>query len=165
MEASFPLMHLAFEPEAFALSSYPDSLFWIWTQTDTYLSLSEADLGELRSQGWVEISDDVSPDQIRALYFARTQLTLTRFITQRGTAQFHLWARSDDLQFGQQYPVQLTYMTRAQQPVLPGTPIDTTLVTPPPDMGMGTHALVEHQPGTNRLSLYRLDQLGDQGQA
>ena len=61
MEASFPLMHLAFEPEAFALSSYPDSLFWIWTQTDTYLSLSEADLGELRSQGWVEISDDVEP--------------------------------------------------------------------------------------------------------
>src|SRR5438045_6835581 len=117
MEAFLPPMHSGFEPEAFALSYYPDYIFWVWTQTDTYLSLTEADLSELRSQGWVEISDHARPDQIRALYFARTQLTLTRSITQRETAQFRLWVRSDDLQFGHQYPVQLTYVTRAQQAV------------------------------------------------
>ena len=154
----------AFQPEAFALPSYPDYIFWIWTQTDTYTSLEAEDLKALRTESWVELpetGDGALGPLSQAFFFSRTQLTSTLTIAAPETTTFHLWAKSDDLRFAQQYPVQLTHAV--QRPQLATD--DPSLVTLPFELSAGSHALIPHPHDPTRLNMYRLDQLGQQGHA
>ncbi len=151
----------AFQPEAFALPSYPDYIFWIWTQTDTYTNLEAEDLKELRNEGWVELPESGDGTLGQTFFFSRTQLTSTLTIATQETTTFRLWAKSDDLRFAQQYPVQLTHAV--QRPQLATD--DPSLVTLPFELSAGSHALIPHPHDPTRLNMYRLDQLGNQGYA
>lgn len=149
----------AFQPEAFALPSYPDYIFWIWTQTDTYTNLGTEDIKELRNENWVELPETGDGALGQAFFFSRTQLTSTLTIATQGTSAFRLWAKSDDLRFAQQYPVQLTHAV--QRPQLATD--DPSLVTLPFELSAGSHALIPHPHDLTRLNMYRIDQLGHQG--
>ncbi len=135
-----------YEQSYLNIEQFPGKRFWTFGLFASLEGVDDNVLAELRSDGWEPWNDAT-----RELFLLLESQFAQTLIVQEYEYGFRYWARSADISFAQRYPVLLTYQTEEEEyPRLL-----------PPDMIIGTHALV---PENDIHYLYTVEQLGEQGQ-
>ncbi len=136
------------EPYAFRHPSYPEWIFWLTMPTATFKELSEHQVAELATANWQKA--DAFPIEMRLC--AASQLSPTLLTRQAEATIEETWINMDDLQYAEQYPVLLAFLT---PPRLNGEEMLHSLSLR--NLAIGRDALVFHE---ETSSHYILEQLG-----
>lgn len=133
-----------YEPSSFPLENYPGQRFCTWGIFEVVKDANEEVLAGLRADGWEPMSE-LTREQ-----FPRLEQQLGQTLLVSGKYSNGYWARTTDIQFAADYPVQLTYQTADENPH----------ETPSPARRHGAYALI--QDGAT-IRVYTVDQLGEEG--
>jgi hypothetical protein len=126
------------------LDNFPGQKFCTWGIFEVVEDANEEVLAELRADGWEPRIESTSEQ----FYLLEQQLGQTLIIY--GKYSNGYWARTTDIQFATDYPVQLTYQTSDENPH----------DTPSPARRHGAYALIDDGATTR---VYTVDQLGEEG--